>query len=447
MWQHSIRPWSTRSLVQQKIDRQLELCRISPFRFISVTDGLNHYSKHAGGWIVQLTRERFVQLSLELFEMKGLKCPPEEAKVFYDVFDSIDLYNNATLSIGELAGGLVSFFGGTLNDRAMAVYNLLDYRSTGKVPKQTFSEFLKPFVWSMVPEEAGILRPVLLPYVTDEIFSEMCFSPSNGYVTCSEFVRWVQRGHPNAAQLNASHTVAVFAHAIVDRCATIIEGTVHVAWQEYQGKEDLRSYGRQTWETSHHGRTQRLMDVGMYRYAVANYTQSPVEQPSIFQDAFGHISTQMQGAMQSVGSSYTQSPVEQPSVFEDAFGHISTHMQGAMESVGSLSRTHFGWTEDSDSESEPEDAQPTPRRVKISDDVEVVRVEKDSPPTDRKDRNLAPLPNLLTTQGTDRALPFSSVPASACGLTRPQGFPQVQKSVYAYDIRRDVLPRTHQCSR
>jgi len=110
MRQHQIQPWSARELVQDRLQRQQELCGKTPFRFISVEEGLQHYSTQVGGWIVQLTRERFVQLSLDLFKVKGLTYPAEEATIFYDVFDSIDLDNNASLSVGELAGGLSTFF-------------------------------------------------------------------------------------------------------------------------------------------------------------------------------------------------------------------------------------------------------------------------------------------------------------------------------------------------
>merc|ERR1712187_593218 len=137
-----------------KLQKQADLCKVSPFRFISVDDGLTYYSKHVGGWFVQLTREKFIQLSLELFEVKGLKCSPEEAKVFYDVFDSIDLYNDAALSVGELVGGLSTFFAGSLDQRARAVCNALDPAATDKMSKSVLSQFLKPCVWSLVPDDA-----------------------------------------------------------------------------------------------------------------------------------------------------------------------------------------------------------------------------------------------------------------------------------------------------
>merc|ERR1712048_1016134 len=295
-----------------------DLCRISPFRFISAEDGLSHYSKHAGGWVVQLTREKFTQLSLQLFEVKGLKCPAEEAKVFYDVFDSIDLYNDAALSIGELVGGLSTFFAGTLDQRARAVYNALDPAATDKMPKSVLSQLLKPCVWSLVPDHAEILRPILLSYVTDEIFGEMSPSPSTGQVTFFEFARWVRLANPKAAQLNASHTPAVFSAAIFERCATIIEAALHDAWKEYKGKEELREYGRQTWEACHDGQSQRLLDVGMYRYAESNYGQSPrvtpksyAEQPeqlSLVRDIVGKMSIQMQDAMETFSLTECRNP-------------------------------------------------------------------------------------------------------------------------------------------
>merc|ERR1712187_459172 len=132
------------------------------------------------------------------------------------------------------------------------------------------------------------------------------------------FVRWVQRGLPNAAQLSAVHAVAVFSTPIVDRCATIIEGVVHVAWQEYEGKQQLRTYGQQTWEAGHDGQSQRLLDVGMYRYAESNYGQSPrvtpksyAEQPeqlSLVRDIVGKMSIQMQDAMETFSLTECRNP-------------------------------------------------------------------------------------------------------------------------------------------
>ena len=110
MVQNSIQPWAPKQLLHDNLQAQLELAARSPLRSIDVTEGLAFYGKHVGGVLAPLTREKFVQMSLELFRLKGLHCPPEEACLCYDVFDAVALYQNASLSLGEMAGGLSSFF-------------------------------------------------------------------------------------------------------------------------------------------------------------------------------------------------------------------------------------------------------------------------------------------------------------------------------------------------
>jgi hypothetical protein len=205
MYQHSIQPWSARQLIQPRLDRQRGLCERSAFRFIPVEEGLAFYAQHCGGWIVQLTREKFVGLSMQLFQSKGLRCPAEEAKQFYDVFDSIDLYQNATLSIGELAGGLSSFLAGTFEQRGNAIFNALDPERRDTVSKSVLSEFIKPYVWSMVPPNAEVLRPILLPFVVDEITSEMTFSPQQSSIARQQMLQWMRRGQPAFVQQRSQY--------------------------------------------------------------------------------------------------------------------------------------------------------------------------------------------------------------------------------------------------
>jgi len=204
MYQYSVQPWDPKVLLQASLQRQQELQKSSPLRFIQVEDGLQFYGSQLGGVINTLTREKFVEMSQVLFRQKGLHLPVEEARLFYDIFDSIDLYKNATLSIGELAGGLSSFFGGTVEAKTSAVFELLAGGGE-QVPKARLHELLKPYVWCMVPPHAEVLRPILLPHVAEEIYSDMTLSGS-GYLTRAEMQRWAQRGTfaqtqagPNAA--------------------------------------------------------------------------------------------------------------------------------------------------------------------------------------------------------------------------------------------------------
>jgi len=433
MKQHRIEPWTVHDLGHSnplaKLRRQADLCTVSPFRFIPVKEGLSHFSKHAGGWVVQLTREKFIELSIELFDKKGLKHPIEEAKIFYDVFDSIDMYSDATLSIGELVGGLSTFFAGTLDERSKAVYDVLDQSASDKVSKSLLSQFLKPYVWSLVPGSAEVFRPILLPYVTDEIFGEMSSTPSKGHVNSSEFARWVQRGNPNAEHLKASNTAPVFSAAIFERCAQIIEGVVHAAWKEYRGKEELREYGQQTWEAGHEGQPQRLQDVGMYRYAVSNYGRSPQrsmqncdeqpsEQPSLVRDMVSNMSIHVQGAMEN----FRKTPEGTPRNHEQQPGMVSNMSQQVQDAMKYFNaggcQIPMNVADDWESDCEAD-------AIDRSEQMQSVIAHTQEHGT------RAPLPNLLKVHASTIAPPLASLPTTACGLTRPQGFPEFETATRA----------------
>jgi len=282
MHQYSIEPWDTKGILAEKLQRQQELSKNSGLRFINVGDGLAYYGKHCGGWIQQLTREKFVQLSMQLFRERGVMCAPDEARMFYDIFDSIDLYKNATLSIGELAGGLTSFFGGSLENRTHAVFDLLDTHRNGRITKQSLQEFLKPYVWCMVPHD--VLRPMFYTHVTNEIAAEI-----TGYdgISRDELMRWMRRNYTSEAFITQN---VPYSNVIVERAATIIERAVKLAHHEVSQTRQLRSYGQETWEQSHPGQKQYITDVGVYRYAAnaaptasqTTVTPSAVAQPTLW---------------------------------------------------------------------------------------------------------------------------------------------------------------------
>merc|ERR1712048_429862 len=253
----------------------------------------------------------------------------------------------------------------------------------------------KPCVWSLVPDRAEILRPILLPHVTDEIFGEICLASVKEHVTLNEFARWVRLASPKAVQLNAAHTPSVFSAAIFERCATIIEAALHNAWKEYKAKEALREYGQQTWEAGHEGETQRLHDVGMYRYAVSSYGRS------------------FQGTPRSSGE-----PVEQPSAVKDMVSNMSAQMQEAM---GTLSldtcRNPTNLADDWKNDNEN-------GMIDCSEKLQ----HRTAPPTEY--RKLVPDPHVLPVPATSSPSPLSALPATACDLTRPRGFSEFQTSVF-----------------
>jgi len=286
MDQYGIRPWDPKVPLQESLQRQQELQKSSPFRFIPVGEGLRFYAQHIG-YVLQLTREKFVQVSMQLFSSKGLHLPMEETRLFYDIFDSMDLYRNAQLSIGELAGGLSSFFGGTVEDKTNAVFELVA-QGQDRMAKSGLQDILKPYVWCMVPESASVLRPILLPHVTDEIYNDMTYSDT-GYISRQELQRWAQKGEFSQGTHNPHK--AHMAITIVDRAALAISMALHVAWKEYEEKYQLREYGQQTWSQNYGSQPQRLHDVGAYRY---------VQQPSVQQNTATAFSTVQSGVTQVV---------------------------------------------------------------------------------------------------------------------------------------------------
>jgi phage baseplate assembly protein W len=256
MYLYSIEPWDPRDLLQTSLQKQAELCKTSPLRFIQVGEGLRFYASQIG-FLRGLTRERFVHMSLELFRQKGLHLPAGEATVFYDVFDAVDLYKNATLSVGELVGGLSSFLGGTIDQKTKAVFDCLAV-GQGFVHKSALQKFLKPFVWCMVPQEAEVLRPILLSQVTEDIFADISISGKDS-ISEQEMTRWLHKG-----QYGSPHQ-KMLSMTIAERAAMSIAMAVTVAWERYEAKQKLRTYGQQTWQEDH-GRSQYLTDVGAYRY-------------------------------------------------------------------------------------------------------------------------------------------------------------------------------------
>merc|ERR1719230_1480395 len=177
--QHNIVPWDPQGLLQRHVELQQEIAKTCPLRYIGVHDGSEYFGRKATGIIdingVSIGREKFVEISLNLFKDKGLHVHPDEAKRFYDAFDSIDVDKNARLSPMELAAGLPAFFGGTVSQRCEATFNVLSNSCSGgnSVTEDQLYQFIEPFVCIMVPRNAAIVRPFLTSKVTQQIISEM----------------------------------------------------------------------------------------------------------------------------------------------------------------------------------------------------------------------------------------------------------------------------------
>jgi hypothetical protein len=286
---HQIQPWSAKDLIEAKLQRQLALAQVSPLRYIPVSQGLRHYQRYLGNWVSSLTRETFVQASIELFATKGMRCPLEESKILYDVFDSLDLYQNVTLSLGEFCGGLSNFFAGDVNERTAAIFDVFSqqqeysYAGRGELTRFSLRSFLQPYVWCMVPSDADILRPLLLDHVTGELFFDMACDGIARTATSINFPQmqhWMTNACRTAAHSNLCRSEADVAHranvahAIANEVAVIIDMSMQRAWTHHDEEKQLMAYSKQSWAESHGNQQQLLVDVGAARWASQRIRES-----------------------------------------------------------------------------------------------------------------------------------------------------------------------------
>jgi len=298
MRQHNIQPWDPKAMLVERLERQQELRKQSPFRYLNVKDGLAFFAAHAGGWVITLTRERFVELSLSFFRSRCMHISTEDAKLLYDVFDSIDLYGDAKLSAGELACGLSSFFAGDFSDHTEAVCQALSYSRNGRLTRAALRDLIQPYVYAMVPDAAELLRPMFTQYVTDELWIEISFHPDKSNLEMQELTKWV-RYSTSGAKENMSVDkldAPLYASAIADRSAATMKAALFVAYRAYQDKMQLMEYGEKTWQANHNGEAQRIRDVGVYRAlavspaSTSNLWSSLSTQASSGQEALQHFS-------------------------------------------------------------------------------------------------------------------------------------------------------------
>jgi Ca2+-binding EF-hand superfamily protein len=211
---HGIDPWPARALIKDNLHRQAAIARRHPFRNISVYDGMKWYNEHVSGWFNSLTRDTFVDEGTELMSKTRTAHTSVDRNALYDMFDSMDIDRNGTLSLGEWAGGLSVFFKGSMEDCVGAVFQCLDQNGDGVLSKRELMEYFKPFVNCMTPPAAAALRPLLLKHATDQIYMEMDWDHSDS-ISSQEMVAWSRSGNN-----------------VVDRLADIIENDVYSMFVE-----------------------------------------------------------------------------------------------------------------------------------------------------------------------------------------------------------------------
>jgi Ca2+-binding EF-hand superfamily protein len=206
----NIEPWPARAMIQERLETQARLARVSPLKTIPVQDGFQHFTNHIGR-LSGLKKEDFLKVSKNLVEIHKIKHKPDEIKLLEEVFDSMDYDKSNDLTVGEWASGLAVFFKGAQDEKSSALFQLLDRDSNGSISKSEMKEYCAPLVKAMTPLEALALRPMLVAHATDKIFEQVDLNHDDK-CSSSEFVKWRQN------------------HDIVNELVAVIEGEVYKLW-------------------------------------------------------------------------------------------------------------------------------------------------------------------------------------------------------------------------
>eukprot|EP00928_Gymnodinium_smaydae_P014925 TRINITY_DN15477_c0_g4_i2.p1 TRINITY_DN15477_c0_g4~~TRINITY_DN15477_c0_g4_i2.p1 ORF type:complete len:520 (+),score=47.54 TRINITY_DN15477_c0_g4_i2:45-1604(+) len=194
MTQHMIKLWDPHTLLHERLERQQRLFRLSPLRFVPAAECLAYLRSRAGGRDGPVSKLRFCQWCLELFEDRGSRCPSwEVAKVFYEIFDMVNYKCSETPPLSELVCGLISYLTGSAEERASTILDFLMNDADGRVSRCSISDLIAPVVWYIVPPHASVLRPMVLADITDEAMARVG-TLRNESVSRKEFVNWIRDG-------------------------------------------------------------------------------------------------------------------------------------------------------------------------------------------------------------------------------------------------------------
>lgn len=302
---NGIEPWAAKELIKNQMKTQQALAKRSPLRYVPIEEGLQYFAKYAGNnsWSHNISRERFVQIALDLISAKGISHTHKEREELNAIFDSLDYDKNGSLSVGEWAGGLTVFFQGTQEKAVHAVFTALDRDGSKSLSKNELQEYFRPFVKAMTPPEAESLRPLLLRKATDDIYKEMDLD-KNCLVTSDEMWEWTSRGN-----------------SILDRLTDIIDKEVFKIWSDVKQKEKSPSHKHH----HKHGQASRQEQLSSVPQQSNPSTQTRGIAPSFAGNSFGN-------------SMDLRSRPHDGHTHSSRGGGDSHHM--TMESTGRQSHTH-----------------------------------------------------------------------------------------------------------
>jgi len=193
-----IEPWAATTLVREKLEKQAVLKGSSPvllhLQNIPVVDGLKTFKSKLGS-MRGLDEDAFVKIVSQSYPQAAVSAEMTDsiAEIItsdaVNVFGFMDSHATKELSIGEWAGAMADFFQGTQEEKARALFDLLDEHSKGWLSNEELQHYLIAPVKAMTPSEASPLVPLLVRLCADQIMeSASCTDKSK--ICCQDFVQW-----------------------------------------------------------------------------------------------------------------------------------------------------------------------------------------------------------------------------------------------------------------
>merc|ERR1711937_591168 len=125
-------------------------------------------------------------------ELRHLLKTENKVDLEDEIFEVMDCDGSHTLSIGVWAVGLAHLFEGSPEQKAEALFDLLDQDQDGSLSQEEIKEYVTPYVKAMIPREALPLRPQLLQHCVEQIMDSMDpFGASLRKMSHQKFTEWL----------------------------------------------------------------------------------------------------------------------------------------------------------------------------------------------------------------------------------------------------------------
>jgi len=230
--EHDVEPWLATTLIRETLEKQAWLKANSPLllhlQYVPVVAGLKYFKSKLDG-TRDLDQDAFVNIASNLLVTE--MCARDDKIITSDVtsvFDFMDSHASKRLSIGEWAGALTVFFAGTQEEKARALFDLLDEHSKGWLSNEELQQYLIAPVKAMTPLEASPLLPALLRLCADQIMDSASFTDKNK-MSCQDFIQWQSKSN------NVKGRISVPKKSnLIDCLSKTVEAEVHRAYLQSQ---------------------------------------------------------------------------------------------------------------------------------------------------------------------------------------------------------------------